>query len=353
MEKKILSFNFGYNFLNNKKIDSAIDLVSLILVGGENQKKWTINSMPKLSDKVKVVGTLNSDHWLKPKKTNKIKNNMRVGICTTFKSLFLSTKFKSPHKLLYDHLSSDYKSNQWRLNVLDVEQHYLSVVFEAIDKLTKAGYDVDIRPHPHENFDGWKYWLKFLKNKKNISLNRDTDITRWIDGNHICITTFSTTSIDCIARGVPAISLEKLVADQVARMPKFKQLLTGEYTWNPSSLEEMMSLVEKAKNGNLNVSPNIRSAENFMRDNFFWPRDISSATLCVDEIFNLLNKKTTKEQRSVDSIIKIPVALLKIIFRDTRDFFFGPRRSRRSSLLFIFSFRIWYSSFKFNNDLNV
>ena len=44
IEKKMLTFNFGNNFLNDGKIDSAIDLVSLILVGGENQKKWILNS---------------------------------------------------------------------------------------------------------------------------------------------------------------------------------------------------------------------------------------------------------------------------------------------------------------------
>ena len=349
IEKKMLTFNFGNNFLNDGKIDSAIDLVSLILVGGENQKKWILNSMPKLSNKVKVVGTLNSDHWLKPKKIKKLKK-IKVGICTTFKSLFLSTKFKSPHKLLYDHLSPDYKSNQWRLKVLDVEQHYLTVLFEAIDKLSKAGYDIDIRPHPHENFDGWKYWFKFLKDKKNISLNRDTDITSWIDSNNICITTFSSTSLDCIARGIPAISLEKLVADQVERMPKFKQLLTGEYSWNPSSFEEMIKLIEKEKNGNLDLSPNFISAENFMRDNFYWPRDISSATICANEILNLISKQTTKKKRSLMSMTKIPLILLKIVLRDIRDFFFGPRKS---NLLFIFSLRMWRSSFKFNSDLNL
>ena len=57
----------------------------------------------------------------------------------------------------------------------------------------------------------------------------------------------------------------------------------------------------------------------------------------------------------VDSkfLIKIPVILLKIIFRDLRDYYSGPRRSRRSNLLFIFSLRIWYSSLKFNKDLNI
>ena len=349
IEKKMLTFSFGNNFLNDGKVDSAIDLVSLILVGGENQRKWILNTLPKLSNKVKIVGTLNSDHWLKPKKVKKLKK-IKVGICTTFKSLFLSTKFKSPHKLLYDHLSPNYESNQWRLKVLDVEQHYLSVLFETIDKLSKAGYDIDIRPHPHENFDGWKYWFKFLKDKKNISLNRDTDITKWIDSNHVCITTFSTTSLDCIARNIPAISLEKLVADQVARMPKFKQLLTGDYSWNPSSFDELIKLIERVKNRDLEPSPNFTSAENFMRANFYWPRDISSATLCANEIFTLLSKNTIKRNRSIISMTKIPVALLRIIFRDIRDFFFGPRKS---NLLFIFSLKMWRSSFKFNSDLDL
>ena len=262
-------------------------------------------------------------------KKKKIKNN-KIGICTTFKSLFLSTKFLSPHKLLYDHLSVDYKSNQWRLKTSNFEQHYLSVLFEAIDKMTKAGYNVDIRPHPHENFEGWKYWLKFTKNKKNITLNRDVDITKWIDSKSACITSFSTTSFDCIARGVPAISLERLVADQAESLPEFKKQLTGEYSWSPSSLEKMMDLIEKAKNGNLDISPNIESAGNFMRNNFYWPRDNSTATLCVNEIFSLLSKKTLKKKRSLKFLIKIPLILLKIIFRDLRDYYSGPRRSRRS-----------------------
>tara|TARA_B110000027_G_scaffold74089_1_gene79016 strand:- start:13561 stop:14856 length:1296 start_codon:yes stop_codon:yes gene_type:complete len=346
-ENKMLSNIFGRSFVHTGKINSSIELAFLILVGGENQKNWILKAMPILSNKVKVVGTLNSDHWLKPQK-NKLKKN-KIGICTSLKSLFLATRFTSTHKLLYDHLSPDYKANQWRLEYINFEQHYLSVIFEAIDKLTDAGYDIDIRPHPHENFEGWKHWLKSVKNEKKISLNRDIDITRWIDSKHICITSFSTTSLDCIARGVPAISLEKLFVDNIARLPKIKTPLTSDYSWNPSSLEEMMRMIEKASNGKLEVSPNIKSSENFMKNNFYWPRDKSSATLCADEIFNLINKKDIQKKRRLNFLLKTPLLLLKIILRDLRDFF-GPRKS---NLLFVFSFRVWYSSFKFNKDLNI
>ena len=347
-EQKVLNNAFGPNYWDKGQNDSAIELASLVLVGGENQKKWLSKAMPDNEDKIKVAGTLSSDHWLKPK-SNTPATQKKIGICTTFKSMFLTTSNTSVHKLLYQHLSPNYEDNRWRLNFQNYELHYLTLVFEAIDRLISSGNDVDVRPHPHEYWPGWKYCRKFILNKDKLSLNRSIDITKWIDSTSACITSFSTTSLDCIARGVPAISLEKLIVDEVERVHKIKTPLQGEFSWNPASMDEMMELIEKANCGELNSSPRMDLAEKFMADNFHWPRKKSCATFCVEQVFALIQQPNPSNEKTFDWILKTPKAIAKIVGKEARDFI-GPRRS---NLLFTFSFRIWYEAFKFNKDIGV
>lgn len=348
VKEKVLNHNFGPNFYLKKRVSSAIELASLILVSGENQKEWITDTMPSISEKIKVVGTLSSDHWFKPVK--KLDKNKKIGICTTFKSIFFSSAYDSSFKILYDHLSENYQTNRWRLNFQNYEMHYLGCLYEAIDQLTSVGYEVDIRPHPHENWNGWCQWIKSAKNNKKISLNRDVDLTNWIDGLSACITTFSTTTFDCISRNVPTISLDKLVKDEIIKLSKNKTPLIGDFSWRPDSLDEMKSLINKAQNNDLDVSPNQKAAEIFMKNNFFWPREKSSATYSVEHILKLINFKMKIKKRTFYSTIKIPLILTKIILKDLRDYFFHPRKS---NLLFCFSFKVWYSAYKFNKNIKI
>ena len=267
VEEKVLTHNFGQNFCSHQKIDSAIQLASLILVSGDNQKKWISRACPSLSEKIKVIGTLSSDHWFKKKKKNK--KAKKVGICTTFKSIFFTSNFNSSFEILYDHLSKDYVANRWRLNFQNYEMHYLSFLHEAIDELTNSGFKVEIRPHPHENWDDWLRWKNSAKNKKLISLNRDLDITSWIDSLNVCITSFSSTTFDCISRNVPTISLDELIKSKINDLPKNKTPLTGKFSWRPRSIKEMKDLINSACNEELIVSPELKLAEVFMKDNFF------------------------------------------------------------------------------------
>ena len=72
-----------------------------------------------------------------------------------------------------------------RLNFQNYEIRYLSHLLEVIDLLVNSGYEVEIRPHPHENWNGWLRWLKQIRIKKR-SLNRSIDITSWIDSLSVC-----------------------------------------------------------------------------------------------------------------------------------------------------------------------
>ena len=347
-QEKVLNHNFGAKFSLNKKIDTAIEFASLILVGGENQKKWMSDAIPNLSNKIKVVGTLSSDHWFKLKK--KPIKKLKIGICTTFKSIFLTANFDSTIKILYDHLSEDYVSNRWRLNFQNYEIRYLSHLLEVIDLLVNSGYEVEIRPHPHENWNGWLRWLKSNKNKEKISLNRSIDITSWIDSLSVCITSFSTTTFDCISRGVPTISIDKFIPDEIiSSLPKNKNPLTNEFSWRPNSLQEIKNLILKLQSNKIDISPNLENANSFIKKNFFWPREKSTASICVDYILNLDDKEIKNKKKNLNTIFKTPLILLKIMCKDILNYFFHPRKS---NLLFIFSFKIWYSAYKFNKEIN-
>lgn len=342
-EQKVHNNAFGPGYATKGETDSAIELASLLLVGGANQKRWIAAASPHLSDKIHAVGTLSSDHWLKPRQQPSVTG--AVGVCTTFKSLLLSIWDKSVHSVIYEHLSPDYRANAWRLGIQDFELHYLASIFEATDKMLANGFAVDVRPHPHEYWPGWQQWQKRVGRK--VSINRQVDLAGWIDSKIACITSFSTTSIDCIARGVPSISLENLVAEQARRLPSIKEPLKGDFSWQVSTLDELIKLLERARKGELEVSPDLHGAQTFMRDNFNWPRDVSCATLCADAIEQLINKSSKKRRRTRRDYVELPFRALKILAKDIRDFF-GPRRA---NLLFTFSIKMWIDACRFNRDI--
>ena len=342
-EQKVLNNAFGPGYATKGEKDSAIGLASLLLVGGTNQQRWIAQAEPSLGDKTHVVGTLSSDHWFKPKGNAPVGGS--VGVCTTFKSLLLSIWDKSVHSVIYAHMSPHYRDNQWRLGIQDFELHYLATVFEATDKMLDNGYAVDVRPHPHEYWPGWQQWQKRVGRK--VSINRQVDLAGWIDSKIACITSFSTTSIDCIARGVPSISLERLVEEQARRLPSIKEPLQGDFSWKVSTLDELMPLLERARNGELAVSPNLEGAKTFIRDNFAWPRDASCAALCADAIARLVNESAKSRRRAARDYLGLPWRVFKILAKDLRDYF-GPRRA---NLLFTFSMKMWIDAYRFNRDI--
>ncbi|MGE3342193.1 MAG: hypothetical protein AB7L71_02065 [Vicinamibacterales bacterium] len=344
-KNKTLNNVFGPNFVGTGTVTSAINRASLLLVGGENQRQWISEAVPALASRTRTTGTLSSDHWFRPKRDRGDRRQM--GICTTFKSLLLASTTSSVHRLLYEHQSPDYDANAWRLKLQDYEFHYLVCLFKVIDQLAAAGYAVDIRPHPHEYWPGWRRWKQVAPSA--VSLNRDMDLAHWLDGNLACITSFSTTGLDCIARGVPSISLEGMVKDQASRVPVQRQPLEGRFSWQASSVDELLSLLRTAERGELPPSPAMAEAGEFMRANFHWPRTRTAAALCVDEILRLLNEmppgaRTGRFRR----LASVPRVVLKILAKDVRDSV-GPRRS---NLLFTFSAKIWHDAYLFNRDLD-
>jgi hypothetical protein len=310
-----------------------------------NQKKWIENAAPNLKEKLKVTGTLSSDHWHVPKVKNSSKK--KVGFSTTFKSMLLSISTDSVHKTVYEHIKDDYKVLRWRLDIQSFELQYLAKIFEAIDLLLKEGYLVEVRPHPHECWSGWKRWCNSVDSK--ITLNRQINLADWIDGNIACITSFSTTALDCIARGVPSISLEYMLKKYIDLVPKVKEPLKSEFSWQPKNFEEFLELLIKAKACELPCSPNLDKAKDIMLKNFCWPRESSSATLCVNEIVHLLEQSEQKRSRLGARIINIPIAIAKIFAKEIRDFL-GPRSS---NLLFSLSIRIWFEAYRFNKYINL
>jgi surface carbohydrate biosynthesis protein len=344
-EQKVLNNAFGPFYSTNGKNDSAIEKASLILVGGVNQKKWIENAIPNLKEKLKVTGTLSSDHWFIPKVKNP--SNNKVGFSTTFKSMLLSIDTNSVHKTIYEHIRDNYKAYHWRLDTQNFELQYLATIFEAVDTLLKEGYSVDIRPHPHEYWPGWKRWCKYMNGK--ITINRQVDLASWIDGNIACITSFSTTALDCIARDKPSISLERMLEKYIDLVPKVKEPLRSKFSWQPKNFDELLDLLIKAEAGDLPCSPNLKEAQDDMQNNFYWPREKSSATLCVNEIIGLLEKSEKKRRGLGGYMLQIPIAIVKIIVKELRDYF-GPRRS---NLLFTFSIRIWSDAYRFNKNINL
>lgn len=332
-EEKVLANAFGYEFLKDKQSNSAIHLVDKICVGGKNQRRWLAQVNPSLKDKIVVSGTLSSDHIYIPSDAKKMEQ--KVGISTTFKSLLLSSQATSPHAVLHSVLGhGKLQQNFWHLQFQNFELIYLSILMDLADHLLDSGFDIDIRPHPHEGTTGWQGYIKAVNHhygQGRVAIDRSVDVSAWLDSLPVFVSSFSTMSNDAMMRGRPAISLENLVPFESIDLPSYKQPLRSDFVWKPNTVEEAVDLVRRAFRGELPVTPDQKKLSAFMHDNFDWPREQPAYAVIANEIAQMVRSHSATPRPKVFSR-RLGYNFAAIFYKDIRDFF-GPRRD---NLLFSF-----------------
>lgn len=202
----------GYDeFAINRYSDVSIDQSSAVFGWGDDDTNTLKKFYPKNSNKIYKTGSPRVDlwksfffdYWVDTKKMLKkpfllISSNLN---CTNFRPFHQNIKilsdagyFKRNSKLSKNYFykwSEDYKK--------------LFEFIEAIKYLSKnnIGYDVVLRPHPTEDINAWKI---FLKDIPNVHVIREDSITSWVKNAFAVMHNGCTTAIEATISGKPVIT---------------------------------------------------------------------------------------------------------------------------------------------------
>lgn len=107
---------------------------------------------------------------------------------------------------------------------------------EAIQYLSNNNdYDIVLRPHPREDIEAWKVYLKDIP---NVHVIREGSITPWVNNSFAVMHNGCTTGIEAIVSRKPLIAY-------VPFDLKFSATLTNELGNRAKTLEELSSTVDK------------------------------------------------------------------------------------------------------------
>lgn len=202
----------GYDeFAINRYSDLTIGQSSAVFGWGNDDTDTLKKFYPKNSNKVYKTGSPRADlwkpfffdYWINPREMLKkpfllISSNLN---CTNFRSFHHNIKILSDaeyfkrnpnlYKNYFYKWSEDYKK--------------LFEFIEAIKHLSKNnnGYDIVLRPHPTEDINAWKI---FLKDIPNVYVIRKDSITAWVKNAFAVMHNGCTTAIEATISGKPVIT---------------------------------------------------------------------------------------------------------------------------------------------------
>ena len=248
--------DYGYDkFAKSRYSKKTIDQASIIFGWGAEDVESLKRIYPDYSSKIFMTGSPRSDLW-KPlfndywRETQKMNKKNFILVPTNF-SLANSVPKRPFHRnfeLLkrggYFERDPDY------LNLLfgtASEEYQMILSFiNALKYLSKnsIGYDIVIRPHPAENIEAWRIYLKDLT---NVYVSREGPIDAWVRNSFAIIHHDCTTGIEATICGKPVITYNPFNR-------KFNRKLANDIGHSVTTLEELLnktnSLFEKIKTQN-------------------------------------------------------------------------------------------------------
>ena len=188
----------------------------------------------------------------------------------------------------YYHISEEIKyfKNPWRINEITLGLYYNTIIFEILKNLQK-NYKINIRLHPMDFDFNWK---KIFKNKKNISIDTQSEISEWINNQDLIISTFSAINIDSYVFKKPHISLVNMIQNIFLDYSAYDAFSVKDYketySYKPKNMKELIKIVKTAKfKKNLIMSKKLEKYSKF-------PYKISPVNAVTNEL-----RKTIQEYK--------------------------------------------------------
>ena len=285
---------------------SYLKSVDLCFCCGDNTKQWIIDSDILSEEKLFSVGHPNTDHWLLGK-TKKTTEN-RIGLSTSLR--FFNNHNGGPGnalRLLYDAEKTGYDGTyylppQHAEAWFHFEAAYLRLVFNFIDHtIVPNQWKLEIRPHPNEAMKTYDFLNKYTNDL--VSARKRGNISEWLSRISLLFTGVSMSALDAYVKGIPVVSLQPSINLQAfSNIPAMYHYDYYQYFWQLENLSQAKEYVEASFSGKLSLAKETKSIDQFLKNNFHYPREKTSSELIAEAIKKFLTSHKVRKWRSVNYV---------------------------------------------------
>lgn len=261
---------------------------------GSTMHKILLDTSRWQGQQLSLTGSPHTDHWLLPD-ISQGDLAMRVGVTTTFRVISNGT---SPAKMNYfqwldmtERGGGDgnyYLPPEHAESWLFFEASLARVIIQLTREVALRGKEeLEIRPHPFELESRYDYLKRISPGK--IFINKKGTISDWLKNKSILFTLISTSALDAIVRGVPVVSLKRLIdPDALRKIPAHFRYSYDDLLWQLDDLSQVGKYIDSAANKTLSPCRDMARFNDFLARYFFFPRKISAAESIATEINKVL-----------------------------------------------------------------
>ena len=203
----------GYDeFAKRRYSSDTLETASMVFAWGKEDSETLKKIFPKYSSKIFMTGSPRVDLW-KPMFSNSFsipsKFSEKPYILIASNLGIMNSNFFL-HEIFQKLKESDYHKRDPNIikDLFGRASEQIKIIYsfiEAIQLLAKnnKGYDIVLRPHPKENIESWKI---FLKNIANVYVIREGPINAWVKDSFVVIHNGCTTAYEAIVAKKTLIS---------------------------------------------------------------------------------------------------------------------------------------------------
>jgi len=168
---------------------------------------------------------------------------------------------------------------------------------------------VYLRIGPLENPNDYTFLTKFFPGRVRIQEDMG-ELYEFLTSIDVLLTCWSTTGIEAILCGVPVIATPSLM-DREHLFRHVDPEANGFNTFLPcyhlpQSEEEVMGMMERARNHQLPLTPNEARFKDLLRDSYHWPTKESAAQTIVTDILEDVKNNFYPQQSSWAKVLPLP-----------------------------------------------
>jgi surface carbohydrate biosynthesis protein len=240
-------------------------------------------------EQVAVTGSPATDHWLLPR--GGAGGAARIGITPTFRALSNSAR---PSRMNYfewldqaERLGGDgtfYAPPQHAESWMFFEASLARVLVGLVRTLAaRRAEPIDVRPHPLELPVRYRYLASLARGQ--LGVTTDGTMSDWLRDKALLFTFMSGSALDAVVRGVPVVSLARLIdADALAKIPGHFRYEYEDMLWPLDDLDHAVDYVERAIRGALLPCPDQAGIEKLLSQHFCYPRPRPAAAEIAGQI---------------------------------------------------------------------
>ena len=265
-EEAIINIDGYDQFAIDRYSEISIAQSSAVFGWGDQDVDSLKAKYPTVASKIYKTGSPRVDLW-KPSFSKYWKNpkDMPKKPYLLISSTIFVTSVRPFHEGVKLNYAAGYFERDpelFKRNFYSMSDDYrkLYVFIDAIKHLAKNsnGYDIVVRPHPVENIEAWKI---FLKNVQNVHVIRNDSITAWVKNSFAVMHSACTTGIEASISGVPVLSYNH------PELQQDKEILSNQLGYSINSKAELLEKVKelfklkftKKKNNNKLEVPSVIS----------------------------------------------------------------------------------------------